>query len=478
MGRLSSFAAKAARKAAGAAEKDTAGALSVAAKKAERRAAPKPKTKPAPKPERKATINIGLNPSTKIGGKPIKPKEALDAVRGTGRKPLNVRRVVSQSEPTLVVDVDKPFDEASGTDLSALLRQDAIAQHLSGGEGSLFGPAAAEWGDFNPAMFYVQGGDTLGSGLMTDKFRAGAPRGDIAALADKWGIQLDPVALDVNMRLRDEAMAGGQPLGDNLGQFTGRSVQNDPDALSAYRIAQRQLIERQIAEQGRETFGLRDLPQYLDQLPPEEELQRILRQSELPQVGVTPDELAATGGRGVHISTQPGLSTLDPSYYGAGHRGAEYAHTKAMGLPDRTYMYVGPEGTVSPEPVVLGVVGDEMRRGPRYAYQTELEGLYDINDDPERVRQMAQAMNLNAYKPTLPDWVVGNKLIEGADKLRGGIASADMERWIKDRGYAGYLSDFGPGRAAALYGPTDVTPIDAGPITDWRRKFAEGGLAQ
>lgn len=375
-------------------------------------------TRRAAQTKPKATLNIGLDASEKMGGKPLKKKEVLAAVRATGRRPKRVRRVISNSEPTLVVDVRPPLSKQEVHDLSASLQQEGIPQHLGGGEGILAGPEAAGWGDFSPAQFWLQDGDTLGSSMLTDKFRAGAPREDLAALADKWGVQIDPTALSVNLGLRDEALAAGRQLPSDLGVFTSRPAQLSPEALAAYRAG------------NPVDFGGLQVP-LMDKLP----------------------ELSPVDARGVHISTQSGLSQLDPTYFGRGHRGEEYQAVKQQGLPLRSYFYSGPEGTIMPEPAVMGVAGEKMVRGPRYAYEANLSGLYDIDQDPEKLWALAQAY--------------GQPL--------------EMERWVKDRGYAGYLTDQGPSwdrksrRAAAVYGPTDVTPISNEPIDDWRRRFAVGG---
>lgn len=366
-----------------------------------------------------ATLNIGLEPSTKIGGSAISEQEALSAIRSMGRDPQNFRVVPSSSEPTLVADIEPPLSAREVYDLSEQLRQDAIAQRLpaQGDEaGLLAGPRAEDFGgEFSPGYFFLQGGDTIGAEKLTEQFRAGAPVEDILATADRWGFPLDPVNLAVNVRMRDELSARGE-LPSGFGVFTGRSVARDPEALRALQ-----------AGEGPVNFeGLRVGPQ---------------------------PELQGVDARGVHISRAPGLSQLDPAMFGRGHQGEEYRTVKQMGLPKRSYMYSGPEGTIAPEPAVLGVEGDKMVRGPRYAYEGSLQNLYDIDADPEQLNAMAQLMG---------GW-------------------PDMERWVQQRGYAGYLTDQGPSwdrksrRAAALYGPTDVAPIDPEPIADWRRKFAVGG---
>jgi hypothetical protein len=110
---------------------------------------------------------------------------------------------------------------------------------------------------------------------------------------------------------------------------------------------------------------------------------------------------------------------------------------------------------VEPEPSVLGVVDDMMRRGDRYAYEGQVGGLYDIDADPEQITAMAKAAGMDNF---------------------------DLEKLIRARGYKGYLGNHGPSwdptkrRSAAVFGPVDVQPIDDGqPIGDWRRKFAVGG---
>ena len=84
----------------------------------------------------------------------------------------------------------------------------------------------------------------------------------------------------------------------------------------------------------------------------------------------------AASARGVHISTKPDLEATDPSFYGRGHQGEEYPLVRRSGGADRTYFYTGPEGTVVPEDAVMGSIGGEMRKGPRYAYEAQLDGAF------------------------------------------------------------------------------------------------------
>ena len=186
-------------------------------------------------------------------------------------------------------------------------------------------------------------------------------------------------------------------------------------------------------------------PEYVDPLSP----------------GGTPDWLRdvyspeGTSARGVHISRTEGLTGTDPSFYGWGHQGEEYARTKGA-LPDRTYFYVGPEGTIVPESSVMGATMGGTSSKPRYAYDAQLSGLYDINEDPQGLRALSQAYHLPHRVSTLPDTLTfGINLAKDAPNLGGQRAVPDLERLVRDYGYKGYLSDFGPQRAAAVYDPVE-----------------------
>lgn len=243
------------------------------------------------------------------------------------------------------------------------------------------------------------------------------------------------------------------------------AARGDADASSALdRLPTQEEIDARLAELGSQT---QYAPQRAVLLPPEF----------LPPMapGGTPDWLRsilspeqAVSARGVHISGVPGLSATDPSFYGTGHRGAEYKHTKRV-LPDRTYYYSGPEGTVTPEDSVMGMIGGELRRGPRFAYEADLSGLYDLQADPEGLVRLAKAYNLPGYEPTIPYWMAASK-----DGLEGQSAIPDLERLVRDYGYSGYLTDMGSQRAAALYEPVaGLRPIERGP-----QGYAEGGAVQ
>lgn len=268
------------------------------------------------------------------------------------------------------------------------------------------------------------------------------------------------------------------------------------DVITQMNTLRRQRQERKIAN-AMAARGDRDAAKWLEALPSEEEIASGLREAGqrteyapqravllppefLPTMspGGTPDwlramlqpEAALSGVRGVHISKAPDLAATDPSFYGSGARGSDYARVTGAGAPSRTFFYSGPQGTVVPEESVMGMVGGEMRKGPRYGYETELGGLYDVNADPERLVDLAKAYNLPGYKPEVPYYALRAEKGLG---LEGRSAITDMERLVRDYGYGGYLSDYGRQRAAAMFDPVSgLRPIEAGP-----KGYAEGGHA-
>jgi hypothetical protein len=144
---------------------------------------------------------------------------------------------------------------------------------------------------------------------------------------------------------------------------------------------------------------------------------------------------APTGVRGLHRSRVGDLTRTDPSFYGTGHIGTERAMVRREGLPDRTYFYSeGADGSpIEAEEAVA-------MRAP-FSYEADLQGLYDVNADPERLVALANTYN------------------------RSGSALPDIERLARDYGYSGYLSDFAPSwapqsrRAAAVFEPVDVRRV-------------------
>jgi hypothetical protein len=147
--------------------------------------------------------------------------------------------------------------------------------------------------------------------------------------------------------------------------------------------------------------------------------------------------------RAVHLSHTDNLSMTDPSFYGTGHRGDDWALRGRKGSPKtHTSFYLGPEGTVKPEPMVADI--------SPYAYETELSGLYDIEQDPEQLIKLARA------------YAIGDL---------SGTAIPDFKRMVREYGYSGYRAPFGPQYAANVFDPVALRRrIARGPDG-----YAEGG---
>jgi len=161
--------------------------------------------------------------------------------------------------------------------------------------------------------------------------------------------------------------------------------------------------------------------------------------------------LALPEQRGVHLSTTPGLSQTDPSFYGTGHRGVDFrTGTGGDGRGGgQTSFYLGPPGTVQPEPMIEDIA--------KQAYEARLRGLYDMREDPEQLALLAKAYNLKG---------------ERMAREKGTAYVPDFARLLRDYGYSGYKNPnfFANDGAANVFDPVDVTPIEKGP-----EGYAEGG---
>jgi hypothetical protein len=162
---------------------------------------------------------------------------------------------------------------------------------------------------------------------------------------------------------------------------------------------------------------------------------------------IVPRKGLAADARGVHMSQRSDLSVTDPSFFGTGHRGAEYADVASgsKGVPNRTYFYTGSEGTVDPEQVLFA-------RGDRTPYEANLSGLYDMAADPEGLVSLA-----NAYR-------------------REGSPANQFDRMAREYGYGGALGggpSWGTQRPAAVFDPVRVRRLAVKP---GHKGYAEGGL--
>lgn len=102
-------------------------------------------------------LNIGL----KIGDTGTLSREAAEhAVEALGVHIIHSAVHASDTEPTLVVVMDRALSPPEAHALSAALYQEAIAQY-DGDQGELYGPGAEKWRPFNPDYFLLPDGMRL-----------------------------------------------------------------------------------------------------------------------------------------------------------------------------------------------------------------------------------------------------------------------------------------------------------------------------
>lgn len=93
--------------------------------------------------------------------------EVVHAARRLGFEVIETRMLQSDTEPTAVMRVTRPNADLSYARdaiyrLAAQLNQEAIAAYSAGhSQGWLLGPAAHNWGSFNPELFIMPGGQRL-----------------------------------------------------------------------------------------------------------------------------------------------------------------------------------------------------------------------------------------------------------------------------------------------------------------------------
>ena len=112
---------------------------------------------------RNAVINIGLDIN---GGERLHPQQALAALERFGVKPISAHIAQSDSEPTLVIELDRSLRPHEAHALSAELQQEAIAQVDHNGVGDLHGPEADKWKPFNGDYFIDHTGKRLTQSIM------------------------------------------------------------------------------------------------------------------------------------------------------------------------------------------------------------------------------------------------------------------------------------------------------------------------
>ena len=151
-----------------------------------------------------------------------------------------------------------------------------------------------------------------------------------------------------------------------------------------------------------------------------------------------------------HFSNDPNLQMLDPKRYGTGIKGAEAERLRdfAGGVKDRSYVYLGEPGTVSPESG-LGV----------NRYRAESSNLYDITKDPLSFRALARESNRTPFTA----------------KVNAGITSPlqeanDYERLVKEYGYEGMMNPNASKPMGIMFNPTPVQPRKRGGLTQLRAR--------
>jgi hypothetical protein len=151
-----------------------------------------------------------------------------------------------------------------------------------------------------------------------------------------------------------------------------------------------------------------------------------------------------------HFSNSPDLQFLDPTRYGTGIKGAEAERLREGmgGVKDRSYVYLGEPGTVSPESG-LGV----------NRYRGESQNLYDITKDPLSFRALARESNRTPFTA----------------KYNAGIThplqeANDYERLVKEYGYEGMINPNASKPMGIMFKPTPVQPRKRGGLTQLKAR--------
>lgn len=111
-------------------------------------------------PQDNPVVNIGLAASEAMGGQPLDPQQVRDALAAIGVNITGENIAQSDTEQTFIGQLDRALTPEEATALSEQLGQEAIAQ-FAGGAGGLYGPMAANWGEFNPEFFLGMDGQRL-----------------------------------------------------------------------------------------------------------------------------------------------------------------------------------------------------------------------------------------------------------------------------------------------------------------------------
>ncbi len=116
------------------------------------------------------TVNIGLNVP---GGGTLTPEEVMAALTAAG---VNVKQSTihqSDTEQTVVAELDRALTPEEGNAVAVALGQEAVAQHTGNKQGALYGPNAAAWGDFTPEFYLNLDGSRLAEPAAPNEVRQG-----------------------------------------------------------------------------------------------------------------------------------------------------------------------------------------------------------------------------------------------------------------------------------------------------------------
>ena len=288
--------------------------------------------------------------------------------------------------------------------------------------------------------------DLLGHAIYGNQF---GPRGEEMAWAVHQQMYSPLARLAMTAETRGQnSMVNYSPLNVKVKSAIAKLDELEAQAL---RKGDKALVDEIRAAKRQEYAGFEFAPNKAVLLPPEFVDPKF--------TGGLPDYLSAANrpAKGTetqsvltHFSHNPDLQMLDPTRYGTGIKGAEAERLRdfAGGVKDRSYVYLGEPGTVSPESG-LGV----------NRYRAESQNLYDITKDPLSFRALARESNRTPFTA----------------KVNAGITSPlqeanDYERLVKEYGYEGMINPNASKPMGIMFKPTPVQPRKRGGLTQLRAR--------
>ena len=201
-----------------------------------------------------AILNIGL--ADPAGGENLTRDRVEEAVEQSGADIIRMSEHVSDTEPTLVLEIKEPLSEAAAESLSAELGQESIAQRLPDGSGELYGPSAPQWRPFNPDFFLMPDGSRA-SGVRSSPSRwtvdePGKMDNFLRAMQDKQ-IDTKRVVEAVRQQIGDIGEEWNPYLKEEL--YHGRTAKRTQDFLDfELRPLLREMLARGVSMEEFETY--------------------------------------------------------------------------------------------------------------------------------------------------------------------------------------------------------------------------------